>query len=80
MDDRPRVEVILTTVAALVKMLIPHSWVHQGLQIMQWIVAVPDYVGEVTSLGGGTAYGFAGNGETTITRCTACDEQLHPVR
>jgi hypothetical protein len=51
---------VLTTIAALVKMLIPHSWVHQGLQIMQWIVAVPDYAGKVTSPGGGTAYGFAG--------------------
>ena len=44
---------ILTTIAALVKMLIPHSWVHKGLQIMQWIVAVPDYAGKVTSPGGG---------------------------
>ena len=51
---------ILTTIAALVKMLIPHSWVHKGLQIMQWIVAVPDYAGKVASPGGGHAYGFAG--------------------
>mgnify|MGYP001197291895 CR=1 FL=1 len=51
---------ILTTIAALVKMLIPHAWVHEGLQIMQWIVAVPDYAGKVTSPGGGHAYGFAG--------------------
>jgi hypothetical protein len=51
---------VLTTIAALVKLLIPHSWLHQGLQIMQWIVAVPDYAGKVTSPGGGTAYGFAG--------------------
>jgi hypothetical protein len=51
---------ILTTIAALVKMLIPHSWVHKGLQIMQWIVAVPDYAGKVTSPGGGHVYGFAG--------------------
>ena len=51
---------LLTTIAALVKMLIPRSWVHQGLQIMQWIVAVPDYAGKVTSPSGGTAYGFAG--------------------
>ena len=41
-------------------MLIPHSWVHKGLQIMQWIVAVPDYAGKVTSPGGGHVYGFAG--------------------
>ena len=51
---------ILTTIAALVKMLIPHSWVHKGLQIMQWIVAVPDYAGKVASPGGGHVYGFAG--------------------
>ena len=51
---------ILTTIAALVKMLIPHAWVHKGLKIMQWIVAVPDYAGKVTSPGGGHAYGFAG--------------------
>jgi hypothetical protein len=51
---------ILTTIAALVKMLIPHAWVHEGLQIMQWIVAVPDYAGKVSSPGGGHAYGFAG--------------------
>ena len=51
---------ILTTIAALVKMLIPHAWVHKGLQIMQWIVAVPDYAGKVTSPGGGHVYGFAG--------------------
>ena len=51
---------ILTTIAALVKLLIPHSWVHKGLQIMQWIVAVPDYAGKVTTPGGGHVYGFAG--------------------
>ncbi len=51
---------ILTTIAALVKMLIPHAWVHKGLEIMQWIVAVPDYAGKVTSPGGGHGYGFAG--------------------
>jgi len=51
---------ILTTIAALVRMLIPHSWVHEGLQIMQWIVAVPDYAGKITAPGGGQSYGFAG--------------------
>jgi hypothetical protein len=51
---------ILTTIAALVKMLIPHSWVHKGLQIMRWIVAVPNYAGQITSPGGGQTYGFAG--------------------
>jgi len=51
---------ILTTIAALVRMLIPRSWVHDGLQIMQWIVAVPDYAAKITSPGGGHAYGFGG--------------------
>jgi hypothetical protein len=54
---------ILTTIAALVKLLIPASWVHKGLQIMQWIVAVPNYAGKITSPGGGTHYGFAGINE-----------------
>ena len=51
---------ILTTIAALVKLLIPASWVHKGLQIMEWIVAVPNYAGKITSPSGGTHYGFAG--------------------
>jgi hypothetical protein len=51
---------LLTTIAALVKMLIPHSWVHKGLQIIEWIVAVPDYAEKITSPGGGQSYGFAG--------------------
>jgi hypothetical protein len=51
---------ILTTIGALVRLLIPHSWVHKGLQIMEWIVAVPDYAGTVSSPGGGHVYGFAG--------------------
>ncbi len=51
---------ILTTLGALVRMLIPQSWVHKGLQIMQWLVAVPDYAGKIASPGGGRAYGFAG--------------------
>jgi len=51
---------ILTTIAALVKLLIPHSWLHKGVQIVEWIVAVPDYAGKVTTPGGGHVYGFAG--------------------
>ena len=51
---------ILTTIAALVHLLIPHSWINKGLQIMRWIVAVPDYAGQVTTPGGRHAYGFAG--------------------
>jgi hypothetical protein len=51
---------VLTTLAALVKLLIPHAWINKGLQIMEWIVAVPDYAGKVTAPGGGQEYGFGG--------------------
>jgi hypothetical protein len=51
---------ILTTVGALVRMLIPRSWANEGVQIMEWIVAVPNYAGTVTSPTGHTIYGFAG--------------------
>ena len=51
---------ILTTIAAVVKLLIPASWAHKGLQIMEWIVAVPNYAGRITSPSGATQYGFAG--------------------
>ncbi len=51
---------VLTTLAALVKLLIPHSWAHKGLEIMQWLVALPDYAGKITTPGGGQSYGFAG--------------------
>ena len=51
---------ILVTIGALVKLLIPSSWANEGVQIMRWIVAVPDYAGTVRSPGGGHVYGFAG--------------------
>jgi hypothetical protein len=51
---------ILDTIGALVKLLIPRSWAHDGAQIMGWIVAVPDYAGHVTTPGGHHQYGFAG--------------------
>jgi hypothetical protein len=51
---------ILVTIGALVHMLIPRSWAHAGLQIMRWIVAVPDYAGQVTTPTGHHVYGFAG--------------------
>ncbi len=51
---------VLTTIGALVKLLIPRSWVSQGLQIMEWIVAVPDYAGKITAPGGGQEFGFGG--------------------
>ncbi|MGH8302912.1 MAG: hypothetical protein ACRET5_15750 [Steroidobacteraceae bacterium] len=54
---------ILTTIAALVRMLIPRSWATEGVQIMQWIVAVPDYAGKISTPGGAHAYGFAGINE-----------------
>jgi len=51
---------ILVTVGALVRMLIPRSWAQHGLAIMQWLVAVPNYAGQITSPSGGHVYGFAG--------------------
>ena len=51
---------ILTTVGAFVRMLIPRSWANEGVEIMEWIVAVPNYAGTVTSPTGHTIYGFAG--------------------
>ena len=51
---------ILTTVGAFVRMLIPRSWASEGVEIMEWIVAVPNYAGTVTSPTGHTIYGFAG--------------------
>jgi hypothetical protein len=54
---------ILTTIGALVRMLIPRSWAEEGVQIMEWIVAVPNYAGTVTTPAGRTIYGFAGINE-----------------
>ena len=51
---------ILTTIGALVRMLIPRSWAQDGVQIMEWIVAVPNYAGTVTTPTGHTIYGFSG--------------------
>ena len=51
---------ILNLIGGLVKLLIPRSWIHQGLQILQWVVAVPDYTGKVTAPGGHRVYGFPG--------------------
>ena len=51
---------ILTTIGALVRMLIPRSWASEGVRIMEWIVAVPNYAGTVTTPAGRTVYGFGG--------------------
>jgi hypothetical protein len=51
---------ILTTIGALVRMLIPRSWANKGVEIMEWIVAVPNYAGTVTAPTGGVVYGFGG--------------------
>ena len=51
---------ILTTIGALVRMLIPRSWANEGIRIMDWIVAVPNYAGTVTTPSGRTVYGFGG--------------------
>lgn len=51
---------ILATIGGLIRLLIPSSWANEGLQVMHWIVAVPNYAGTVTSPGGHTVYGFTG--------------------
>ena len=51
---------ILDTVGALVSLLIPRSWIHAGMSIMHWLVAVPDYTGRITTPSGAHVYGFAG--------------------
>ncbi|MGN6868463.1 MAG: hypothetical protein ACTHMY_08675 [Solirubrobacteraceae bacterium] len=51
---------ILNTLGGLIRLLIPASWAKDGLQVMHWVVAVPDYAGTVTTPGGHVTYGFAG--------------------
>ena len=51
---------ILNLLGGLVRDLIPRSWIDKGLDIMTWLVAVPDYTARVTTPGGGHSYGFAG--------------------
>lgn len=51
---------ILATIAGLVRLLIPASWAHDGLEVMHWIVAVPNYAGTITTPSGATVYGFGG--------------------
>ena len=51
---------ILNTLGGLIRLLIPTSWAKDGLQVMHWIVAVPDYAGTITTPSGHVTYGFAG--------------------
>lgn len=51
---------ILNTLGGLIRLLIPASWAKDGLEVMHWIVAVPDYAGTITTPGGHVTYGFAG--------------------
>jgi hypothetical protein len=51
---------ILVTLAAFIRMLIPASWAHVPVAVFDWIVAIPNYAGAVTSPSGQTSYGFAG--------------------
>lgn len=53
---------ILATLGGLIRLLIPRSWAREGVGIMHWIVAVPDYAGTITGPGGHATYGFAGTG------------------
>jgi hypothetical protein len=50
----------MVTIGALVRMLIPRSWAQDGLQIMDWIVQVPNYAGTISSPGGAHTYAFSG--------------------
>lgn len=51
---------ILATLGGLIRLLIPASWARDGLEVMHWIVAVPNYAGTITSPSGHSSYGFAG--------------------
>jgi hypothetical protein len=51
---------VLVTLGAIARLLIPRSWASEGVHIMQWIVAVPDYAGTIATPAGGHVYGFAG--------------------
>lgn len=51
---------IMNLLGGLVKLLIPRSWIREGLSIIAWLVAVPDYSAQVTTPAGGRAYGFSG--------------------
>jgi hypothetical protein len=51
---------LLATLGGLVKLLIPKSWAKDAIGVMHWIVAVPNYAGQITSPGGGHVYGFSG--------------------
>jgi len=51
---------ILNTLGGLIRLLIPAAWAKDGLQVMHWIVAVPDYAGTITTPSGHVTYGFAG--------------------
>ena len=48
------------TLGAFVRMLIPRSWAKDAVQLFQWIVAIPNYAGTISTPGGGHVYGFAG--------------------
>jgi hypothetical protein len=52
----------LVTLGALVKLLIPRSWAQQGVQLMDWIVQVPNYAGKIATPRG-DVYGFRGINE-----------------
>lgn len=51
---------ILNLIGGLIRLLIPASWAKDGLEVMHWIVAVPDYAGTITMPVGHVVYGFAG--------------------
>ena len=52
----------LVTLGALVKLLIPRSWAQRGVQVMGWVVQIPNYAGTIGTPQG-QEYGFRGINE-----------------
>ena len=59
---------ILNLLGGLVRDLIPRSWIDKGLDIMTWLVAVPDYTARVTTPGRRPA----ATASPASTPCAAC--------
>ena len=54
---------VMNLFGGIVKKLIPRSWIDQGVPILSWIVAVPDYSARLSTPTGAGSYGFAGVNE-----------------
>jgi len=51
---------VMNLFGGIVQKLIPRSWIDQGIPILSWIVAVPDYSARISTPTGSGGYGFAG--------------------